>query len=125
MKTETQTIFEKSRPGKKAYSLPECDVPKTPLSELIPGNFLRDTPPELPEVSEVDAVRHFTELSKWNYGVDSGFYPLGSCTMKYNPKINEEIVRMKGFTQIHPYQSGNRFRDVLKSCIKREKCLRK
>jgi glycine dehydrogenase subunit 2 len=118
MKTETQTIFEKSRPGKKAYSLPECDVPKTPLSELIPGNFLRDTPPELPEVSEVDAVRHFTELSKWNYGVDSGFYPLGSCTMKYNPKINEEIVRMKGFTQIHPYQSGESVQGCLEVLYK-------
>jgi len=104
MKTETLTIFEKSRPGRKAYSLPECDVPKTPLSELIPDHLLRDTPPGLPEVSEVDAVRHFTELSKKNYGVDSGFYPLGSCTMKYNPKINEEIARMKGFTKIHPYE---------------------
>jgi len=103
MKNETLTIFEKSRPGRKAYSLPECDVPKTPLSELIPDHLLRDNPAELPEVSEVDAVRHFTGLSKRNYGVDSGFYPLGSCTMKYNPKINEEIARMKGFTQIHPY----------------------
>ncbi|NLM26773.1 MAG: aminomethyl-transferring glycine dehydrogenase subunit GcvPB [Clostridiaceae bacterium] len=104
MKNETLTIFEKSRPGRKAYSLPECDVPKKPLSELIPEHLLRDAPPGLPEVSEVDAVRHFTELSKRNYGVDSGFYPLGSCTMKYNPKINEEIARMKGFTQIHPYE---------------------
>ncbi|HEY8499646.1 MAG TPA: aminomethyl-transferring glycine dehydrogenase subunit GcvPB [Clostridia bacterium] len=104
MKNETLTIFEKSRPGRKAYSLPKCDVPETPLSELIPDHLLRDVPPELPEVSEVDAARHYTGLSKRNYGVDSGFYPLGSCTMKYNPKINEEVARMKGFTQIHPYQ---------------------
>lgn len=69
-------------------------------------------------MSEVDAVRHFTELSKWNYGVDSGFYPLGSCTMKYNPKINEEIVRMKGFTQIHPYQSGESVQGCLEVLYK-------
>lgn len=104
MKTQIPTIFERSRPGRKAYSLPACDVPEAPLSEMIPDRLLRDDPPALPEVSEVDVARHFTALSMRNYGVDSGFYPLGSCTMKYNPKINEETARMKGFTQIHPYQ---------------------
>lgn len=97
-------IFDKSVPGRAGTSLPRCDVPERDLNDLIPQEFLRDTDPELPEVSEVDVVRHFTKLSTYNYGVDSGFYPLGSCTMKYNPKINEEVSRLPGFTRLHPYQ---------------------
>ena len=97
-------IFEISRPGRKAYSLPVCDVPEEKIEELIPKDLLRSTSLKLPELSELDAVRHFTQLSQRNYGVDSGFYPLGSCTMKYNPKVNEEISRFDGFTKIHPYQ---------------------
>lgn len=99
-------IFEKSVTGRKAYSLPACDVPEEDLLNMIPATFLREKNPELPEVSEVDAVRHFTGLSKMNHGVDSGFYPLGSCTMKYNPKINEEVSKYSGFSQVHPYQSA-------------------
>ncbi len=97
-------IFELSRPGRKAYSLPKCDVPEISLNELLDDKYIRKTPAELPEVSELDAVRHFTQLSKRNHGVDSGFYPLGSCTMKYNPKINEQVARFDGFAKIHPYQ---------------------
>lgn len=98
-------IFEKSVPGRKTSLLPACDVPERDLGSMISAEFLRAQSPELPEVSEVDAVRHFTALSKMNHGVDSGFYPLGSCTMKYNPKVNEDVARYSGFSRIHPYQS--------------------
>ncbi|AFM01695.1 MULTISPECIES: aminomethyl-transferring glycine dehydrogenase subunit GcvPB [Desulfitobacterium] len=97
-------IFELSREGRTGVSLPSCDVPEIPLEDLIPQEFLRDKEPELPEISEVDVVRHFTRLSSFNHGVDTGFYPLGSCTMKYNPKVNEKLARLPGFSQIHPYQ---------------------
>ncbi|TDG00960.1 aminomethyl-transferring glycine dehydrogenase subunit GcvPB [Paenibacillus piri] len=104
MKHEQALIFELSRPGRVAYSLPECDVPRRETSELIPGGLLRDKPAELPEVYEVDVIRHYTALSRRNFGIDNGFYPLGSCTMKYNPKINEDVARYAGFANIHPYQ---------------------
>ncbi|HOV69225.1 MAG TPA: aminomethyl-transferring glycine dehydrogenase subunit GcvPB, partial [Clostridia bacterium] len=97
-------IFELSRKGRTGYSLPECDVPCKKVNELISESLLRDDEPLLPEVSEVDVIRHFTRLSQRNYGVDSGFYPLGSCTMKYNPKINEAVARLDGFAYVHPYQ---------------------
>ena len=103
-KKDKSLIFEMSVPGRRAISLPECDVPSVELSDMIPGKLLRVTAPELPEVGEVDAVRHYTKLSQMNYGVDSGFYPLGSCTMKYNPKVNEDAARMDGFAKVHPYQ---------------------
>lgn len=99
---EEQIIFEISRPGRKAYSLPELDVPESDLSDL--ASFIRRDPPRLPEVSELDVVRHFTALSQKNHGVDTGFYPLGSCTMKYNPKRNERVARLDGFARIHPLQ---------------------
>lgn len=97
-------IFEMSVPGRKAYSMPGCDVPEKDICSMIPSAFLRESSPELPEVSEVDAVRHFTALSRMNHGVDSGFYPLGSCTMKYNPKVNEDVSKYSGFSKMHPYQ---------------------
>ena len=92
-------IYELSSPGRVGFTLPECDVPKSRL----PEDLLRDEV-LLPEVSEVDIIRHFTRLSQYNYGVDLGMYPLGSCTMKYNPKVNEEAARYPGFAQLHPYQ---------------------
>lgn len=101
---DKKLIFELSKEGRKAYSLPACDVPEEAVENLIPEDYLRTVAPELPEVSEVQAVRHFVGLSQRNYGVDSGFYPLGSCTMKYNPKINEDVVRLSGFASVHPYQ---------------------
>jgi glycine dehydrogenase subunit 2 len=95
-------IFELSSPGRIAFSLPECDVPASDLRALIPGQYLRQAPPELPEVSEVDVIRHYSRLSRLNYGVDTHFYPLGSCTMKYNPRINEDMARLPGFARLHP-----------------------
>ncbi|NJD01733.1 MAG: aminomethyl-transferring glycine dehydrogenase subunit GcvPB, partial [Ruminiclostridium sp.] len=90
--SEMKLIFELSKPGRKAYSLPACDVPVREAAALVPVEYLREKDALLPEVSEVDVVRHFVGLSGRNYGVDSGFYPLGSCTMKYNPKINEDMA---------------------------------
>ncbi|MBU7314375.1 aminomethyl-transferring glycine dehydrogenase subunit GcvPB [Paenibacillus oleatilyticus] len=104
MKPEKALIFELSQPGRVAYSLPACDVPETEAAELVPSHLLRSEPAALPEVYEVDVIRHYTELSRLNFGVDNGFYPLGSCTMKYNPKINEDTARFPGFAGIHPYQ---------------------
>lgn len=104
MKPEKALIFELSKPGRVAYSLPECDVPETDAASLIPESLIRSKPAELPEVYEVDVIRHYTELSRRNFGIDNGFYPLGSCTMKYNPKINEDVARFAGFAKIHPYQ---------------------
>lgn len=101
---EQKLIFELSKPGRVAYSLPELDVPQVRQNELIPSGFLRKEAAALPEVYEVDVVRHYTSLSRRNFGVDNGFYPLGSCTMKYNPKINEDVARYTGFAKIHPYQ---------------------
>ncbi len=92
-------IFEISSPGRIGVNLPKCDVPQAPL----PQGYLREDLP-LPEVSEVDLVRHYVHLSQLNYGVDKGFYPLGSCTMKYNPKVNEDAARLPGFVHTHPYQ---------------------
>jgi len=93
-----------STPGRIGYSLPEMDVPEIDIIECLPEGYVRENEPELPEVSELDIMRHFTELSTHNHGVDSGFYPLGSCTMKYNPKINEQVARFPGFAHIHPLQ---------------------
>lgn len=97
-------IFESSTPGRIGYSLPEMDIPAADLTELLPNDYIREENPELPEVSELDIMRHYTALSKRNHGLDSGFYPLGSCTMKYNPKINENVARFNGFAHIHPLQ---------------------
>src|SRR5438876_8949262 len=95
-------IFELSRPGRDAHSLPECDVPVSDPAQLLPSEHLRASPAELPEVSELDVVRHYSRLSQMNYGVDTHFYPLGSCTMKYNPKLNEDMARLAGFARLHP-----------------------
>lgn len=102
MKYYDRLIFELSRPGRSGFSLPESKV-KLPKE----GKVWRQTPLALPEVSEPDVVRHYTNLSQMNFGVDTGFYPLGSCTMKYNPKINEEVAAMPGFTGLHPLQPAS------------------
>jgi len=97
-------IFGQGSPGRVGYSLPPSDVPEKKVEALIPRRLLRDGIPGLPEVSEVDVIRHYTRISQWNYCVDLGFYPLGSCTMKYNPRINEDMARLPGFAKAHPYQ---------------------
>ncbi|MFS0672793.1 aminomethyl-transferring glycine dehydrogenase subunit GcvPB [Ornithinibacillus sp. 179-J 7C1 HS] len=97
-------IFERSKEGRVSYNLPEIDVPIVDLDAELTDTYVRQDAPDLPEVSELDIIRHYTGLSNRNYGVDSGFYPLGSCTMKYNPKINEDVARLDGFSHIHPYQ---------------------
>ena len=112
-KEDQPLIFELSTPGRVGYSLPEMDVPETDLSELLPEGFLREEEPELPEASELDIMRHYTALSKRNHGVDSGFYPLGSCTMKYNPKMNENVARFNGFAHLHPLQDESSVQGAL------------
>jgi glycine dehydrogenase subunit 2 len=107
-------IFEQGSEGRKGYSLPRWDVEEVKAGQVIPAPLLRDDLSGLPQLSEIDVVRHFTRLSQWNYGVDSGLYPLGSCTMKYNPKVNEEAARMSGFAHLHPYAPEDLSQGVLK-----------
>ncbi|WP_214760235.1 aminomethyl-transferring glycine dehydrogenase subunit GcvPB [Exiguobacterium sp. s129] len=104
MQHEQTLIFEVSREGRTGYNLPTPTVPEVDLESLLPATMIRKEVAELPEVSELDVVRHYTALSTRNHGVDSGFYPLGSCTMKYNPKVNEDMARLSGFAHIHPLQ---------------------
>jgi glycine dehydrogenase subunit 2 len=101
-----ELIFEKSRPGRSAAGIPESDVPFINIDAVIDEKYLR-TGLDLPEVAEVDLVRHYTNLSRRNFGVDLGFYPLGSCTMKYNPKVNENAAALPGFTGLHPYSDDD------------------
>ena len=97
-------IFELSREGRQGVEPSRCDVPERDPEASIPGEFLRSDIEGFPEVSEPEIIRHYTRLSRLNYGVDTGFYPLGSCTMKYNPKVNEDIASFEGFLLLHPYQ---------------------
>ncbi|CRK84109.1 aminomethyl-transferring glycine dehydrogenase subunit GcvPB [Neobacillus massiliamazoniensis] len=110
---DQKLIFELSTTGRIGYSLPEMDVPEIALDGLLPEGYLRLEEPELPEVSELDIMRHYTALSRRNHGVDSGFYPLGSCTMKYNPKINENVARFNGFAHVHPLQDESSVQGAL------------
>ena len=98
-----QLIFERSQEGRIGYRLPALDVEETPLNDLLPTSFQRDDDLEgMPEVSEVDVIRHFVRMSTWNYSIDLGMYPLGSCTMKYNSRLNEKVARIAGFANLHP-----------------------
>jgi glycine dehydrogenase subunit 2 len=101
---DTLTIFERSREGRRAFTAPPTDVPEVPIEELLPESAIRGEPPELPEVSEPEIVRHFNNLSKKNFDLDTGFYPLGSCTMKHNPKLNERVAALPGHARLHPLQ---------------------
>ncbi len=105
-------IFELSKPGRKGYSLPPSPFEDTTL-EKIPNTLLRQSKLELPEADEQTIVRHYTNLSNNNFGVDTGFYPLGSCTMKYNPKINEEMATLPSFTALHPQQPAKTVQGAL------------
>lgn len=107
-------VFEMSRSGRHAVDLPECDVPVQAIEAIVPEQYLRGEEAALPELSQQDLMRHYTALSKRNFGVDSGFYPLGSCTMKYNPKINEDVCRYPGFVQLHPLQDGDSAQGALR-----------
>ena len=107
-------IFEKGAPGRGSSLLPELDIPETPLEQLVPTAFLRVEPAPLPEVAEIEVVRHYTRLSQRNFAVDLGFYPLGSCTMKYNPKINEDVASMAGFARLHPLADESETQGAIK-----------
>ena len=106
--------FELSSPGRKGVSLPEPDVPPKSISSMIPQELLRGEAPQLPELSEPDVIRHFVNLSTLNHHVDKGFYPLGSCTMKYNPKVNEDVARFCGVGNAHPIQPGETAQGTLR-----------
>ncbi len=97
-------LFERSSPGKVAYQLPELDVPPVDPKEALGPSNVREAIDDFPEVSEVEVIRHYTRLSAWNYAIDFGMYPLGSCTMKYNPRVNELVARLEGLAWAHPYQ---------------------
>ena len=98
-------IFERSKKGRRGYQLPKLDVPEQSLDDILPASLRREEIKDEVEVSEVDVIRHFTRLSKLNVSIDAGLYPLGSCTMKHNPRINEEIARTPGFAWSHPLQA--------------------
>jgi glycine dehydrogenase subunit 2 len=115
MKEYSKLIFEISKEGRTGYTLPSCDVPECPVAELVAPEYISDKELMLPEVSEVDVVRHFTLLSNKNFGLDTGFYPLGSCTMKYNPRINEDVAAMPEFTKLHPYQPESTVQGALEA----------
>jgi glycine dehydrogenase subunit 2 len=110
---DTKLLFELSEAGRRAHRLPKCDVPERSIGELLPENALAAAPPALPELSEPQVVRHFANLSQLNMSVDTHFYPLGSCTMKYNPKRNERVARMPGFADLHPYQPESTLQGML------------
>jgi glycine dehydrogenase subunit 2 len=101
----TDLLFEMSHPGRRTHRLPECDVPTAPASELLPADAQCDAPPPLPEVGEIDLIRHFVNLSTRNMSIDTNFYPLGSCTMKYNPKRHERMAALPGMANLHPLTS--------------------
>ena len=122
MKYYDKLIFELSKEGRCGFSL-DGKASEGCLESIIPQELARGAKPRLPEVSEVDVVRHYTNLSQMNFGVDTGFYPLGSCTMKYNPKINEEVASMSGFTALHPLQDEESVQGALEVYWKMEKML--
>jgi len=120
---EEPLLFERSRPGRQGYSLPELDVPAADAAALLPEGAVREDLPGLPELSELDVIRHFTRLSTWNASVDLGLYPLGSCTMKYNPKLNEQVARLPGFAAAHPLQPVDLQQGFLQLCHELERQL--
>jgi glycine dehydrogenase subunit 2 len=108
-----RTIFERSVEGRRAATLPAIDVPEASLEDLIPRELLRERPAELPEVSEPEIVRHYNRISRRNFDLDSGFYPLGSCTMKHNPRLNERVAALPGHARLHPAQDPKRAQGAL------------
>ncbi len=115
-------VFEKSAPGKRAYKMPPLDVPSVDPKALLRETHRNDAP-ELPELSEIEIIRHFTRLSTWNYAIDLGMYPLGSCTMKYNPRVNEYVARIEGLADAHPYRPESLAQGVLEIINLLQRCL--
>jgi glycine dehydrogenase subunit 2 len=108
-----RTIFERSQPGRRAFVAPALDVPEEDLDGLLPARFRRREPAKLPEVAEPEIVRHYNRLSKRNFDLDTGFYPLGSCTMKHNPRLNERVAALPGHARLHPAQEPKRAQGAL------------
>ena len=117
------TIFERGKPGRRAFSCPPLDVPERPAEELLPGHLRRKQPPRLPEVSEPELVRHYVRLSRRNFDLDSGFYPLGSCTMKHNPRLHERVAALPGHARLHPLQDAKRAQGALELMYNLERSL--
>ncbi|MFZ0636034.1 MAG: aminomethyl-transferring glycine dehydrogenase subunit GcvPB [Candidatus Acidiferrales bacterium] len=116
-------IFEKSAPGKRGFELPPLDVPAVDAAKELGAAFVRAEIEGFPEVSEIEVIRHFTRLSTWNYAIDLGMYPLGSCTMKYNPRVNEFVARLEGLANEHPYQPAELAQGCLRILHDLQKCL--
>src|SRR5579871_4854382 len=116
-------IFEKSSPGKRAFQLPPLDVPAANANAELGKHFRNDGVSGFPEVSEIEFIRHFTRLSTWNYAIDLGMYPLGSCTMKYNPRVNEFVSRIEGLADAHPYRPDSLAQGVLEVIDLLQRCL--
>lgn len=116
-------VFERSVPGRRGFRLPASDVPQRRLTELLPSEQVRPTPPPLPEIAEFDAIRHYTRLSQLNFSVDTNCYPLGSCTMKYNPKVNDRVAAMPGFAFLHPFQPASQVQGMLQLLYELEQLL--
>ncbi len=112
-------IFELSAPGKRGVEFPPLDVPPVDARTELGADYVREEVAEFPEVSEIEVIRHFTRLSTWNYAIDLGMYPLGSCTMKYNPRVNEFVARLDGIATEHPYQP----QELSQGCLKIQKLL--
>src|SRR5271165_3467801 len=108
-----KTIFQKGAPGRRAFVCPAIDVPLVDAEELLPARFRRLRAPRLPEVSEPEIVRHYVGISKRNFDLDSGFYPLGSCTMKHNPRLHERVAALPGHARLHPLQDPQRAQGAL------------
>ncbi len=117
------TIFERGAPGRRAFQCPELDVPNVPVEGLLPAHLRRAEPPRLPEVSEPEIVRHYVRLSKRNFDLDSGFYPLGSCTMKHNPRLHERVAALPGHARLHPLQDPERAQGALELMWNLERAL--
>jgi glycine dehydrogenase subunit 2 len=122
-KDAAKTIFEKSVAGRRAAQLPTTDVPEAPLEELIPKKLLREQPAKLPEIAEPEIVRHYNRISRRNFDLDTGFYPLGSCTMKHNPRLNERVAALPGHARLHPAQDPKRAQGALELMWNLERAL--
>src|SRR5271170_369727 len=118
-----RSLFELAHPGRRGCLFPESDVPDRSLEDLIPAKHLAKSAPALPELAEPDVIRHFVNLSTLNMSVDTHFYPLGSCTMKYNPKRNERIAAMPGFAHLHPHQNDDTIQGMLEMLYQSQQIL--